>query len=200
MNGADQSDCSSCTAVKRSVAFFRNLFPGSQPYEIDHADRESRVETQKKPEFKLEGKHVGNRLIFHRKTARTERTHGEKHVQVGSTSQFVDNRTTAAPSGTGRTPKRSPTSDGPRIEREAVRRRRSPALGRVHIISGSGRGVPRGAGPRRPAPSARVPRSGDAGQTPGARRRDCGAARERGGDARGDGEFDTGRGRGRQGR
>ena len=67
MNGADQSDCSSCTAGRKVGCLFRafrNLRPGRQPYEIDHADQ-AESKPKKKPEFKLEGKHVGNRLIFH---------------------------------------------------------------------------------------------------------------------------------------
>lgn len=84
MNGADQSDCSSCTAVKRSVAFFGIFFQEANHTKLTTPTGKAESKPKKKPEFKLEGKHVGNRLIFHRKTART---HREKHVQVGSTSQ-----------------------------------------------------------------------------------------------------------------
>jgi len=67
VNGADQSDCSSCTAVKRSVAFFGIFFQEANHTKLTTPTGKAESKPKKKPEFKLGGKHVGNRLIFHRK-------------------------------------------------------------------------------------------------------------------------------------
>lgn len=79
-------------SCKKVGCLFRNLFPGSQPYEIDHADRESRVETQKKTGVQIGGKTRWKSVDFPPKNCQD--TQGK--TRSGGIDESVDNRTTAA--------------------------------------------------------------------------------------------------------
>lgn len=61
MNEADQSDCSSCTAVNGRLPFFGIFFQQGNHTKLTTPTGKPK----KKASVQMEGKHVGNRLISH---------------------------------------------------------------------------------------------------------------------------------------